>query len=401
MVVKERLVIIMINRRTTMVVRISALLAIGALAFTGCSSSDDIQAPDDPEKTSDESAEEVAFDRDDLGDLPEDVFGDVVWAHDLGLMAGEVGFVQGDRTFVVRNGDAAGEKVLVALDADGQEAWTTDFAEDSGHFLGNHFAVSNEGGSESEGLTQTEETDTVQLLSYDDGSVTDEFDDVRVSKGWLMSRKDDGSGGDDDMSAFYDENTGEKSPYGMSKPPGGTPDDPLPVAGVPNPDGKLRDLSYHMRVPSLGLAFLSHSINSPEPITAADVDTGEVRYTFECMDQFTGGGDGSFGTRSPNGEYAVYGNVVVSADEGHCYGDRSFGERTPKLSAVDDSGLAFGKVEGDSDAKESAVMIDFGAPGVEGVLYDGAAPLGIMDGGIAVFQVYTEEGSSVVGVQMR
>src|SRR5699024_106638 len=118
MVVKERLVIIMINRRTTMAVRISALLAIGALAFTGCSSSDDIQAPDDPEKTSDESAEEVAFDRDDLGDLPEDVFGDVVWAHDLGLMAGEVGFVQGDRTFVVRNGDAAGEKVLVVLDAD-------------------------------------------------------------------------------------------------------------------------------------------------------------------------------------------------------------------------------------------------------------------------------------------
>src|SRR5699024_11255918 len=116
---------------------------------TGCSSSDDIQAPDDPEKTSDESAEEVAFDRDDLGDLPEDVFGDVVWAHDLGPMAGEVGFVQGDRTFVVRNGDAAGEKVLVALDADGQEAWTTDFAEDSGHFLGDHFAVVNEGGSES------------------------------------------------------------------------------------------------------------------------------------------------------------------------------------------------------------------------------------------------------------
>ena len=46
-------------------------------------------------------------------------------------------------------------------------------------------------------------------------------------------------------------------------------------------------------------------------------------------------------------------------------------------------------------------MIDFGAPGVEGVLYDGAAPLGIMDGGIAVFQIYTAEGSGVVGVELR
>src|SRR5699024_12579688 len=160
----------------------------------------------------DGSAEAVAFARDDPGDLPEDVFADVVWAHALGLMSGEVGFVQGDRPFVVRNGDAAGEKVLVAVDADGQEAWTTDFAEDSGHFLGDHFAVVNEGGSESEGLTQTEVTDTVQLLSYDDGSVADEFDDVHIANGWLMSRKDDGSGGDDDMSAFYDENTGEKRP---------------------------------------------------------------------------------------------------------------------------------------------------------------------------------------------
>jgi len=46
-------------------------------------------------------------------------------------------------------------------------------------------------------------------------------------------------------------------------------------------------------------------------------------------------------------------------------------------------------------------MIDFGAPGVEGVLYDGAAPRGIMDGGIAVFQVNTDHGSGVVGVQLR
>src|SRR5699024_3357719 len=183
-----------------------------------------------------------------------------------------------------RNGDAAGEKVLVALDADGQEAWTTDFAEDSGHFLGDHFAVVNEGGSESEGVTQTEETDTVQLLSYDDGSVADECDDVHIANGWLMSSKDDGTGGDADMSACCAENTGHTRPLGRPRPPGGTPDDPLPVAGVPNPDGKLRDLSYHLRVPSLGLAFLSFSVNSPEPITAADVDTGEVRYTFECMD---------------------------------------------------------------------------------------------------------------------
>lgn len=396
--------------RTNCTVRttVAASVAAFALLLAGCSGAADGPQPGEPQpdeqpqsQEQEPAEEQLAFTREDLGDLPEDVFGDVVWAHELGSEHDEVGFVQGDRTFVVRNGDAAGEKVLAALDADGQEVWTTDFAEDSGHFLGDHFAVVNEGGSESEGLTQTEETDTVQLLSYDDGSVTDEFDDVRVAKGWLMSRKDDGSGGDDDMSAFYDENTGEKRPFGMSRSSGGTPDDPLPVTGVPNPDGKLRDLSYHMRVPSLELAFLSFSVNSPEPITAADVDTGEVRYTFECMDQFTGGGDGSFGTRSPNGEYAVYGNVVVSADEGHCYGDRSSGERTPKLSAVDDSGLAFGKVEGDSDAKESAVMIDFGAPGVEGVLYDGAAPLGIMDGGIAVFQIYTAEGSGVVGVELR
>src|SRR5699024_11057039 len=157
-------------------------------------------------------------------------------------MAGEVGFVQGDRTFVVRNGDAAGEKVLVALDADGQEAWTTDFAEDSGHFLGNHFAVVNEGGSESEGLTQTEVTDTVQLLSYDDGSVTDEFDDVRVADGRLMSRKEYGTGGEDHMSGFHEEDTCDKRPVGNAKSVGRKPDEPLPVTGVPNPDGKLRDL---------------------------------------------------------------------------------------------------------------------------------------------------------------
>lgn len=393
------------HRASRRALALTSLLTIGALGLAGCSGAADgpaLESDEQQQSQEQEPAEEqLAFERDDLGDLPDDVFGDVVWAHDLGLMASEVSLVQGDRTFVVRNGDAAGEKVLVALDADGQEVWTTDFAEDSGHFLGGHFAVLNEGGSESEGLTQTEKVDTVQLLSYDDGSVADEFDEVRISKGWLMSRNDDGSGGDDDMSAFYDENTGEKRPYGMSKPPGGTPDDPLPVAGVPNPDGTLRDLSYHMRVPGLDLAFLSHSVNSPEPITAADVGTGEVRYTFECVDDLTGGGDGGFGTRSPNGEYAVYGNVVVSADEGHCYGDQSSGERTPKLSAVDDSGLAFGKVEADPDVKESAIMIDFGAPGVEGVLYDGAAPLGVMDGGIAVFQVYTEEGSFVVGVELR
>src|SRR5699024_5517189 len=127
-------------------------------------------------------------------------------------------------------------------------------------------------------------------------------------------------------------------------------------------------------------------------ITAADVDTGQDRYTFECVDDLTGGGVGGFGTRSPNGEYAVYGNVVVSAGEVHCYGDQSSGERTPKLSAVDDSGLAFGNGEADPDVKESAIMIGFGAPCVECVFYDVAAPLWIMDGGLAVFQVYTEEG---------
>src|SRR5699024_11755146 len=104
-----------------------------------------------------------------------------------------------------------------------------------------------------------------------DGSVAGEFDDVHIANGWLMSRKDDGSGGDDDMSAFYDENTGEKRPFGMSRPPGGTPDDPLPVDGVPNPDGKLRDLSYHMRVPSLGFAFLSFLVKSTVQIKSAYV----------------------------------------------------------------------------------------------------------------------------------
>jgi len=67
---------------------LTSLLTIGALGLAGCSNAADGPAPqsdEQPQAQEQEPTEQgLAFTREDLGDLPDDVFGDVVWAHELG-----------------------------------------------------------------------------------------------------------------------------------------------------------------------------------------------------------------------------------------------------------------------------------------------------------------------------
>lgn len=377
---------------------LTSTLAVGALLLAGCSGPADGPAAEsdgqEQPQSEQEPAQDLAFTREDLGGPSEEHFGDLVWATEIDQPV--IGLVRGDRVIATRAVDPVEEvREVLAFGTDGQEAWSAEYEEGghSGSFLEDTFAVEQPETSEAEGLTGGETTTMLRLLSYADGSVTQEFDreDVRVERGWVASEERDGN----NMSVSYDESSGEERPFLQDQMWHAFGPDQSHYLGVSNSSGALWGMDYAMRVPSLGLALFTDqsAMSDTSDVVAVDMATGEEAYRLQC-DELVSVRDGAqeeFGSVSPNGEYAAYGNIVLSATEGHCYGGDDSGARTPEFTAIDDE-----------DGPRQSVMMPFGAEASQAEAFDGPAPIGVLDGGLAVFEAWTEGGvGGVAAVEVK
>lgn len=296
---------------------------------------------------------------------------------------------------------------LVALDrntvrtwaADGKEAWTYEAPESTSNIsvLQETVAVIAHGQSDGEGLDKVQQILQVTLLSLDDGAIVSEVEvaDSEISSHGLafnLKSAEWGSVGSDGFVVIGEDGSSREidASYAESV---------KTVDGIPfwsnaselqTESWNARDLGLGMSDVKLiddsnGLLLLSNTSGKgdTEALSMVKAETGAILYTVSCpTDRYgwgaSGGNDGSVARNSPNGQYGVAARLLFSAATSQCVGGGE--QQNVGLTAVDNNGTAYGSSE-----EGDLVVVSFGGePKVSPLPAGASAPIGVMNGNIAI-----------------
>lgn len=299
---------------------------------------------------------------------------------------------------------------LVAIDgntvrawtADGKEAWSYEAPKTtfSIQVLKETVAVVAPGQSDGEGLDKTKDFIDVTLLALQDGDVVANTV-VPLSASSLHSTPGNGLAFRDTEQysgfiAVAEDGNIHKVDTSLSNasPTFGT------VSGIPywasgsddilTENWNARDLGLGMSDVKLiddrqGLLLLSNTSGKgdTDALSMVQAETGAILYTVSCpTDQYgwgaSGGNDGNAARNSPNGQYGVAAGLVFSAVKSQCVGGGE--QQNVGLTAVGNNGTAYGET-----AEGELVVVSLGSEPEVSPLPEGAsAPIGVMDGNIAI-----------------
>lgn len=376
----------------------SALAAAAALALTGCGG-----APDDAEANNaavtetqpEEQAEAVE------GFPVGEPFEDAAWSVEVSLP--DTGttvktrdrpvHVRGDRLIVEHEG-VDGSSGVVAFSSDGEQVWAHEIPETAtvGGVLEETVAVFEDSETEASGLDRAERITELTLLSLEDGSVVAEVElpdsAVGVTDYGEIVYTDDGLKTVTEDGELHEAEEPEEEAVGEALG-GDRLVDPIPLDAAINPDDAFEsEVRAIAKKQDVAVVQVGRGASPEWSTYAVDARSGEVIDELECSNAEHTDGDTNVGRNSPNGEYSVLEAYWISADEVRCFaGDDD--TKGVEFTAVDDDGTAYGT----SSEDELAVVTADGEAQVSDLPDGASAPIGIMDGGIAVHL----RGSTITG----
>lgn len=371
-----------------------ALAATAMLTLSACGSSD--PAADTKPAVQDKLTE-------DRQETPEpsiksipvgEPFGDAVWAINglhvpsgvrSAIINGKPVKTRGDR-LIIETIELDDKRGVLVFDSDGKEVWQRSFdplAEIS--VLQEVVAVMEYDTVESGGLDKAEDVGTLTLLSLKDGSTVaelsqqdpihhlfNEFGQIVLNESVVT---EDGKVHEQTKAPEFGAlflKDGVTAPVELD-------------ASIPELEDAF-DVETRVIAPALGIAVvgITHGPSPEFTYYAVKTKDGSVVNKLDCGDAlFAKHTDSSTNVAyaSPNGDYAVLESFWISSSEAKCYTEQE-DVKGAILTAVDDNGTAYGTT---SDSKRELVVITAeGTARVSALPNQASAPIGILDGGIAI-----------------
>jgi hypothetical protein len=303
-------------------------------------------------------------------------FGDAAWSIEV---SGDTRVtVRPDRVIVDTTGLTT--RTIRAYTGEGKKAWEREVpGRNPEHVpvwvLDETVAILGEVETEGSGLDEDKTTQVLTLLSQEDGTEVAEEDSASVDAQGVIY-KDDKSQALTEEGQLVDYEPVETFTINADS-----------VAGIPLDPSIKTDGFIDAEILAInrrqGMAIFNVTREAPDMEFAffgVDTETGKVAYELECQGYKHTDSENNVAESSPNGKYGVHESVWMTATEGKCFGG-DYGQKSIEFTAVDDNGTAYGITEVSGLAAPELVVIPKGG---EPEVLEAPAPVGIMNGGIAV-----------------
>jgi hypothetical protein len=382
--------------RSTTALGLAALLALTAC---GGGSDDGASAPADAPSADDQSAEAP---KPPVESFPVgEPFEEAVWSVKVSLPStgGVVKTrdnpvkVRGDR-LIVEYEELDGARGIVAFAPDGAPVWSHEVSQMASiGVLDSTVAILQTETIEGSGLEKDTSTVTLTLLSQQDGSTVAEMQDPDLNR--VKSISDFGEilvfgdplryvseDGAIHEAGQYDPQVARGIPFiedGLAEV---VPLDP----SIEELDDAFRtDIRAIARKQEVAILQIAYGATSQYVTYAVNAESGDVIGKLDCNNAKHTDSDTNVAYSSPNGRYGVLEAYWISGDEVRCYaGDRD--TRGVEFTAVDDNGTAYGttlEMNATVDPELVVIAAD-GSIAVSPLPQGASAPVGIMEGGIAI-----------------